>query len=173
MPIYQYQGRQPTISSSSFIFDNAVIIGDVTIGRNVSIWASVVIRADNDSIVIGDGSNVQEASVLHVDPQNPLNIGPNVTIGHQATLHGCTIGEGSMIGIGAVVLNRAKIGRNCLVGAGAIIPEGKQIPDGSLVIGVGKIARGLTAEDIATLHANTASYVEKCGLYKDHMRRLS
>jgi carbonic anhydrase/acetyltransferase-like protein (isoleucine patch superfamily) len=173
VPLYQYQDRSPTIHPSSFVFENVVIIGDVTIGEDVSIWAGVIIRGDNDAVVIGRGSNIQEACVLHVDPQNPLHIGPNVTVGHQVALHGCTIGEGSLIGIGAVVLNRAKVGRNCLIGAGAIIPEGKEIPDGSLVVGVGKIVRDLTENDIADLHANTAAYVNKCRLYKEHLRSLA
>lgn len=129
MPLYQFETLLPKVAPSCYIFDNAVIIGDVTLEEDVSIWSGVTIRGDNDRIVIGRGSNVQEASVLHVDADNPLIIGPNVTVGHQAVLHGCSIDEGSLIGIGAVILNQAKIGRNCLIGAGAIVPEGRQIPD--------------------------------------------
>ena len=173
MPIYEYQNHRPAISSSAYVFENAVIIGKVTLSDDVSIWSGVTIRGDNDAIVVGKGSNVQEASVLHVDPENPLHIGPNVTVGHQAMLHGCTIGEGSLIGIGCIVLNKAKVGRNCLVGAGAIVPEGREIPDGSLVIGVGKIVRALSDEEIAEIHAGTANYVKKCRLFREELRRIT
>ncbi|WP_087750820.1 gamma carbonic anhydrase family protein [Paraburkholderia caledonica] len=173
MPIYELHGRRPEISPSAYIFENAVIIGDVALSDDVSIWSGVTIRGDNDAIVIERGSNVQEGSVLHVDPECPLHIGPDVTVGHQAMLHGCTIGEGSLIGIGAVVLNKAKVGRNCLIGAGAIIPEGREIPDCSLVIGIGKILRELSAEEIVGIQAGTASYIEKGRLYRTQLRRIA
>jgi len=173
MPLYQYQKRLPVISPQSFIFDSAVIIGDVTLHDDVSIWSGVTIRGDNDRIEIQRGSNVQESCVLHVDPNNPLLVGPNVTIGHQVVLHGCSIGEGSLVGIGAIVLNKARIGRNCLIGAGAIIPEEREIPEGSLVVGVGKIVRQLSSKEIADLHAGTANYVEKARAYSQHLRRIS
>lgn len=161
MPLYTYRGTSPKIASDAMVFDNAVLIGNVTIESGASIWPSVTIRADNDLIIIGKDSNVQEQAVLHVDPGHPLIIERNVTVGHQAMLHGCYIGEGSLIGIGAVILNDVKVGKNCLIGAGALIPERRVIPDGSLVIGIGKIARTLSSEEIECLHLGTARYVEK------------
>ena len=172
MPVYQYQDYLPNISPNTFIFDNAVIIGDVEIHDDVSIWSGVTIRGDNDKITIQRGTNVQESSILHVDPNNPLVIGPNVTVGHQVVLHGCSIGEGSLVGIGAIVLNKANIGRDCLIGAGAIIPEGREIPDGSLVVGVGKIVRQLNADEISGLRAGAANYVAKGHIYREQLRRI-
>ena len=124
--------------------DSADIIGNVTLEAGVSIWSHVSIRGDNDAILIRRGTNIQEGSVLHVDEGCPMEIGPNVTVGHQAMLHGCTIHEGALVGMQAIVLNNAVIGRNCLIGAGAIIPEDRVIPDNSLVIGIGKIVRELS-----------------------------
>lgn len=161
------QIHRPAINSSAYIFENAAIIGKVTLSGDVSIWSGVVIRGDNDAIVVAKGSNVQEASVLHVNPESPLHIEPNVTVGRQAMLHGCAIGEGSLIGIGCIVLNKAKMGRICLVGVDAIVPEGREVLDGSLVIGVGKIARALSDEEIPGIHAWTANYVKKCRLYRE------
>ncbi|ARP84655.1 gamma carbonic anhydrase family protein [Bordetella genomosp. 8] len=161
MTLYRYKDKSPAVASDAMIFENAVVIGDVHIARGASIWPGATIRADNDTIIIGENSNVQEQAVLHVDPGHPLDIGTNVTVGHQAVVHGCTIGDGTLIGIGAVVLNGAKIGKNCLVGAGALVPEGREIPDGSLVIGIGKVVRELSADEIANLHAGTAAYAAK------------
>ncbi len=135
MAIYQLGERVPQIDPSAYVFDTATLIGTVILGARVSIWPYATLRGDNEPIEIGDDSNVQECSVLHADPGFPLTIGRRVTVGHQVMLHGCTIGDGSLIGIQVVVLNGAVIGRNCLIGAGALITEGKQIPDGSLVIG--------------------------------------
>lgn len=172
MAIYQLENLVPHIDPSAFIFENATLIGNVTLAANVSIWANVSIRADNASIIIDENSNVQEGSVLHVDEGVPLYIAKNVTVGHQAMLHGCTIGEGSLIGMQAIVLNNAVIGKNCIIGAGAIVPEGKIIPDNSLVIGVAKIARTLTNEDLAGVHAGTRHYVEQGKRYSQHLKRL-
>ncbi|MFS8974476.1 gamma carbonic anhydrase family protein [Cupriavidus necator] len=172
MPLYSYKGTSPKIAPDAMVFDNAVVIGNVTIESGAGVWPGVTIRADNDFITIGKNSNVQEQAVLHVDPGHPLVIEQNVTVGHQAMLHGCYIGEGSLVGIGAVVLNDVKVGKNCLIGAGALVPEGREIPDGSLVIGIGKIVRTLSAEEIAGLHSGTASYVEKARSFAQDLEKL-
>ncbi|HUL65184.1 MAG TPA: gamma carbonic anhydrase family protein [Burkholderiaceae bacterium] len=174
MAIYLLGDRTPRIDPSAFVYENATIIGHVEIGRDVNVWPYAVIRGDNEPIVIGDGSNVQECCVLHTDPGYPLKIGRNVTVGHQVMLHGCTIGDGSLIGIQAVILNRAVIGRNCLIGAGAVVTEDKVIPDNSLVLGApAKVTRPLSDADIANMHANTADYVRRGAYYKTALKRLS
>ena len=173
MAIYQLDQLKPQIDPTAFIFDSADIIGDVIIEAGASVWANVTIRGDNTRIHIGKGSNVQESSVLHVDPDTPMIIEDHVTIGHQAMLHGCTVGSGSLIGMQAIILNHAKIGKNCLIGAGAIIPEGKEIPDGSLVIGVGKILRTLSEEEIRNLHRNTQVYIDRAQMFRQKLKRIS
>ena len=171
MAIYQLGDRVPRIDPSAFVYENATIIGLVEIGRDVNIWPCAVIRGDNEPIVIGDGSNVQECCVLHTDPGFPLTIGRNVTVGHQVMLHGCTIGEGSLIGIKAVMMNHVRIGRNCLIGANTLITEGKEIPDRSLVIGSpGKIVRQLTDEEVAVLLWNADHYVSNFKRYKRELK---
>lgn len=172
MPIYQLEDLTPQIDDSAYVHESAVIIGDVRIGPRASIWPNVSIRGDNIRIDIRAGSNIQEGCVLHVDPDTPLTVHENVTVGHQAMLHGCTIHNGSLIGMQAIVLNHAVIGRNCLIGAGAIVPEGREIPDGSLVIGVGKIVRTLSDEEIATMHANNRNYQERAALYAKSLKRI-
>jgi carbonic anhydrase/acetyltransferase-like protein (isoleucine patch superfamily) len=173
MAIYRLADRVPQIDPSAFVFESATVIGLVVLGREVNIWPFATLRGDNEPVVVGDGSNVQECCVLHTDPGVPLTVGRNVTVGHQAMLHGCTIGDGSLIGIQAVILNNAVIGRNCLIGAGALVTEGKVIPDNSLVLGSpGKVIRELTAEDIARNHANTAGYAVRGAHYKAHLTRI-
>ena len=172
MAIYQFESLTPVIDEDTFIFDSADIIGDVTLEAQVSIWSNVNIRGDNAPIKIGRGSNVQEGSVLHVDHGCPLTISSNVTVGHQAMLHGCTIGEGSLIGMQAIVLNNAKVGRNCLIGAGALVPEGREIPDNSLVVGIGKVVRELTSEEISAMHEGTQHYVNRGRQYRKGLKRL-
>jgi carbonic anhydrase/acetyltransferase-like protein (isoleucine patch superfamily) len=173
MAIYQLGEISPEIDQSAFITESANIIGKVHIGANASIWFDVTIRGDNELIRVGQNSNVQEGSILHTDPGYPLSIGDNVTIGHQAMLHGCTIGEGSLIGIQAIILNGAKIGKNCLVGAGALVTEGKEFPDNSLIIGSpAKAVRLLTDEAIAGMHGNTANYVHRGQEYKTQLKRI-
>ncbi|MEK9905378.1 MAG: gamma carbonic anhydrase family protein [Rhodospirillales bacterium] len=143
----------------SWIAENAVVIGDVTLEKNSSVWYGAVVRGDNDKITIGEGTNVQDGSVLHGDPGYPLTLGKNVTIGHMVMLHGCTVGEGSLIGIGAVILNGAKIGKGCLIGAKSLIAENKEIPDYSLVMGVpGKVVRTFTPEEAQMMLKNAVSY---------------
>ena len=173
MAIYQLKNTSPTIDPDTFIFENADIIGDVTLEAGVSVWAHVCIRADNEPIRIGAGSNIQEGSVLHTDPGSPLTIHQNVTVGHQAMLHGCTIRDGSLVGIQAVVLNNAVVGKNCLIGAGAIIPEGRVIPDNSLVVGVGKIVRELTTEEIQGLRGNAERYVQRGREFRRDLKRIA
>ena len=152
MPIYQLGDKHPQLAASTWVADSAQVIGDVRLEADVSIWFNTVLRGDNDPITIGSGSNIQDGSVLHTDDGVPLTIGRNVTVGHQVMLHGCTIGDESLIGIGAVVLNGAVIGRHCLVGAGALVTEGKTFPDGSLIIGSpARVARQLTPEQIEAL----------------------
>ena len=172
MAIYQFEALKPSIDPDTFIFESADIIGDVRLAAGVSIWSNVSIRGDNAPIIIGAGSNVQEGSVLHVDEGVPLTIAENVTVGHQAMLHGCTIGAGSLVGMQAIVLNNAVIGRNCLIGAGALVPEGRHIPDNSLVIGIGKVVRELAPEEIAGMHKNTHHYLERGRQYRGSLKRL-
>ena len=173
MAIYQLGDRVPDIDPSAYIADSANIIGKARIEANASVWFDVTIRGDNELITVGEGSNVQESCVLHTDPGFPLKIGKNVTVGHQAMLHGCTIGDGALVGIQAIILNGAKIGKNCLVGAGALVTEGKEFPDNSLIIGSpAKAVRTLSDEDIARLHGNTAKYVERGQLFKRELKRI-
>jgi carbonic anhydrase/acetyltransferase-like protein (isoleucine patch superfamily) len=172
MAIYQLDDIAPRIHADAYIADSADIIGDVTLEEDVSIWPQVTIRGDNAPIIIRAGSNIQESSVLHVDEGHGLTVEARVTVGHQAMLHGCTIREGALVGIQAIVLNDAVVGRNCLIGAGAIIPEGRVIPDNSLVIGVGKVVRELSQEEIDRMHQNTAGYVERARLYRRTLKRL-
>jgi carbonic anhydrase/acetyltransferase-like protein (isoleucine patch superfamily) len=149
-----------------FIAPNASVIGSVILENNVSIWFNAVLRGDNEPIHIGANSNVQDGAVLHTDPGAPLTVGSNVTVGHKAVLHGCTVKDGSLIGINCVILNHAVIGKNCLIGANALVTEGKIIPDNSLVVGSpGKVLRSLSAEEIAAMHANSARYVENLRHY--------
>ena len=143
-----------------WVADNAVVLGDVTLEEDVSVWFNVVIRGDNEPMRIGARTNIQDGSTLHSDPGFPLTVGEDCTIGHMVMLHGCTIGAGSLIGIGAIVLNGAKIGAGCLIGAGSLIAEGKEIPAGSVVFGSpGKVVRQLTDEDQARMRRGAAHYV--------------
>jgi len=154
-------------SSDIFVADNATVIGNVMLEAHSSVWFNVVIRGDNELIHIGEESNVQDGSVLHTDPGHPLTLGRGVTVGHKAMLHGCTVGDYSLIGINAVVLNGAKIGRHCLIGANTLVPEGMEIPDGSLVIGSpAKIKRELSAAQQKMLELSAMSYVKNAERYR-------
>ena len=154
MSIYALGDRRPSFGEGSWIAHNATVVGSVQAGRNVSVWYNVVMRGDNDPITIGDDTNIQDGSVLHNDDGVPLVIGSRVTIGHMAMLHGCTIGDGSLVGIQSIVLNGARIGRNSLVGAGSLVTEGKEFPDGSMIIGSpAKAMRQLTPEQIEAIAA--------------------
>ncbi len=154
-----------------FIAENASVIGLVRLENNVSIWFNTVIRGDNELITIGENSNIQDGCILHTDPGHPLKIGNNVTVGHKAMLHGCSIGDNSLIGINAVVLNGARIGKNCLIGANSLITENKEIPDGSLVMGSpAKVVKALSPEQIAGLAKSAETYVEKFKRFKRELR---
>jgi carbonic anhydrase/acetyltransferase-like protein (isoleucine patch superfamily) len=173
MSIYALDGLRPRIGEGSWIAHNATIIGDVRVGRFVSIWYNAVIRGDNEPIEIGDGTNIQDGSVLHNDEGVPLTIGANVSVGHMAMLHGCTIGDGCLIGIHSVVLNNAVIGNDCLIAANALIPEGKIIPDRSLVVGSpGRILRTLTDEEIARMRANARHYIDNARRFQAGLHAL-
>ena len=169
--IYRLGERIPELRGAHhFVADNASVIGSVILEENVSIWFNAVVRGDIETIHIGANSNVQDGAVLHTDPGTPLNIAENVTIGHQAMLHGCTIGSGSLIGINAVLLNNCVIGKNCLIGAHALVAEGKIVPDNSLVVGTpGRVIRQLNEEEIAAMHDNTIHYVEQMMHYKEQL----
>lgn len=174
MAIYQLNDISPHIHDTAFVADTANIIGKVHIAAYASVWFDATIRGDNELISVGENSNVQESAVLHTDMGFPLTIGNNVTIGHQAMLHGCTVLDGALIGIQAIVLNGAVIGKNCLVGAGALVTEGKHFPDNSLIVGSpAKVVRTLTSDEISAFHRNTANYVTRAQLFKTKLVRLS
>jgi carbonic anhydrase/acetyltransferase-like protein (isoleucine patch superfamily) len=173
MAIYQLGEDAPDVADNAYVAAEATLIGKVTLESQSSVWANVVIRGDNERITVGEQSNIQEGSVLHTDHGFPMQIGPRVTVGHQAMLHGCTIGEGSLIGIQAVVLNGAVIGKHCLVGAGAIVTERKVFPDRSLILGApAKVVRELTDEDVARLEASAMSYAQRAEMFRTQLRRV-
>ncbi|MEQ8481577.1 MAG: gamma carbonic anhydrase family protein [Hoeflea sp.] len=174
MAIYSLDGIEPTLPAGFFfVADNAQVIGNVILGEDAGIWFGAVLRGDNEPIEVGSGSNIQENSVLHTDMGFPLVIGRGCTIGHSAILHGCTIGDNSLVGMGATVLNGAKIGRNCLIGAGALVTEGKEIPDNSLVIGSpARVARSLDADAVKMLEWSAAHYIENAKRFADGLQRL-
>ena len=173
MAIYSLDGDSPRLAGTAWVADSAQVIGRVELQDDASVWFGAILRGDNEWITLGARSNVQDGSVLHTDMGFPLTIGADVTIGHQVMLHGCTIGEGSLIGIQAVVLNRAKIGRNCLVGAGALVTEGKEFPDGSLIVGSpAKAVRTLSAEQIERMQQGAPHYVENAQRYRAGLRKI-
>ena len=173
MAIYQLGEHVPVIDPSAYIADSAAVIGKARVEAGASIWFNVSIRGDNEPIIVGENSNVQEGAVLHADLGFPLTIGKNVTIGHQVMLHGCTIGDGSLIGIQAVVMNGAKIGRNCLVGAGALVTEGKDFPDNSLILGSpAKFVRTLDDSVLAGMQAAAASYVVRAQEFRTGLKKI-
>jgi carbonic anhydrase/acetyltransferase-like protein (isoleucine patch superfamily) len=173
LAIYQLDDYEPSVAPSAWVADEAQVIGLVELASDVSVWFGAVLRGDNELLRIGRGSNVQDGAVVHSDMGFPVVVGQDVTIGHQATLHGCTVGDGSLIGIQAVVLNGAQIGKNCLVGAGALVTEGKQYPDGSLIVGApAKVIRLLTPEQIEGLKRNAAHYVANARRYQKGLQKL-
>lgn len=156
-----------------WIAPGAQVIGDVTLGADVGIWFNAVLRGDNEAIVVGEGSNVQDGAVFHVDPGFPLHVGAGVTVGHKALLHGCTVGDGTLIGMGAVVLNGARIGRECLIGANALITEGKEIPDRSMVVGQpGRVVRQIDDAGAAVLRGAAERYRARYRQYAAELRTL-
>ncbi len=170
--IYALDQRQPVFRGDHFVAPNAAVIGSVVMEANSSVWWNVTIRADNDLITLGENVNVQDGSVVHTDEGVRVVLERNVSVGHLVMLHGCTIRENSLIGIGAIILNKAVVGRNCLIGAGATVTEGKVIPDGSLVLGVNKIVRQLSAEEIATNTWIAEHYVERSRIYRQGLKAL-
>lgn len=173
MAIYSLDELSPRISESAWVADSAQVMGDVELADNVSIWFGTVVRGDSETIRIGRGSNVQDASVLHADPGVPLTLGENVSVGHQVMLHGCTVGDGTLIGIGSVILNRARIGKNCLVGAGSLVTEGKEFPDGSMILGrPAKVVRELNADEIVNLQRIGQHYVDNARRFKSGLKKI-
>jgi carbonic anhydrase/acetyltransferase-like protein (isoleucine patch superfamily) len=173
MAIYELDGVAPQVAASAWVADSGQVMGDVVLGEDASVWFGTVVRGDTARITIGAGTNVQDASVLHADIGQPLVIGERVTVGHQVMLHGCTVGDESLIGIGAIVLNGAKIGRNCLVGAGSLVTEGKEFPDGVLIVGrPAKVVRELTPEQIEGLRQSARHYMENARRFKAGLRKL-
>ncbi len=174
MAIYQLDDLSPTIHPSAWVAENAQVVGNVSLGEDCSVWFGVVMRGDTERLTIGRGTNIQDSSVLHADPGMPLIIGENVSVGHQVMLHGCTVGDGSLIGIGAIVLNGARIGKNCLVGAGALVTEGKEFPDGSMILGSpAKAVRQLSPEQIAGLRKAAAHYMANARRYRSGLKKLA
>jgi carbonic anhydrase/acetyltransferase-like protein (isoleucine patch superfamily) len=171
MAIYSLGERKVKFEGDEwFVAYNATVIGTVILRNQASVWFNSVVRGDSDIITIGERTNIQDASVLHADPGIPLTLGKNVSVGHQAMLHGCTIGDGSLVGIGAIIMNHAVIGSRCLIGAGALIPEGKTYPDGVLVLGSpGKIVRELKPEEKEGLLENADVYVRRSKLYREKL----
>ena len=173
MTIYQFQDKKPVIAESAYVAAEAVVIGDVHLGEHVSVWPGAVIRGDNEPITLGDGSNAQEGAVFHTDPGYPVTIGQNVTIGHQAMIHGGTIEDGCLVGIQAVVLNGAVIGAESLIGAGALVTEGKVFPPRSLILGhPAKAVRTLTEEEVQGLRQNAQTYIERGKAFKTDLVQL-
>ena len=173
MALFELDGNAPVVPATAYVAEGATVIGRVTLGEHATVWPGAVIRADDDTITIGARSNIQDGAVLHVDPGVPMTIGSDVTVGHLATLHGCTIGDGSLVGLGAIVYNKAVIGRDCLIGAGAIVTEGKTFPDRSLVVGApAKLVRELDDAAIAGLRSNVEAYVTRGDHYRTHLKRV-
>ena len=173
MALYELDGVAPQLAPGAYVADNAQVIGSVVMGENASIWFGVVARGDSDTLTIGRNSNIQDLSVLHADPGCPLTIGDNVTVGHQVMLHGCTVGDNTLIGIQAVVLNNAKIGRNSIVGAGSVVTEGKEFPDNSLIIGApAKLVRTLDDAAAAKLKKTAEHYVENGRRFAKGLRKI-
>lgn len=173
MAIYRLGDASPTIPSSAYVAPGATVIGRVTLGERASVWPGAVVRADDETITIGDNTNIQDGAVLHVDPGCPMTLGANVVVGHQATLHGCTIGEGSLVGMQAIVCNRAVIGRECLIGAGALVTEGKVFPDRSLIVGApARVQRQVTDADVANMRSGAKTYVRRSTEYRTTLTRI-
>lgn len=171
MTIYRLEDQRPDIPLSAFIADNATVIGKVRLGENASVWFGATLRGDNEPITIGADTNIQEGAVLHTDMGSPLSVGARVTIGHQAVLHGCTVGDEALIGIQAVILNDAVIGPRCLVAAGALVTEGKHFEEGSLIVGApARVLRPLSEVELRELQASAAHYVRRQVYFRRHLR---
>ena len=174
MAIYELDGKAPQLAPGVWVADSAQVMGDVVLGDNASVWFGAVLRGDTETITIGRNSNVQDLSVLHADVDCPLTIGDNVTVGHQVMLHGCSIGDNTLIGIQAVILNKAKIGRNSIVGAGAVVTEGKEFPDNSLIVGApAKVIRTLDDATVAKLLQSAQHYVDNAQRFAKGLKKIS
>ncbi len=174
MSLYQLGEISPTTAPTAYVAPNASVVGKVVLADNSSVWFAATLRGDNETISIGAGSNVQDGAVLHTDPGFPLMVGSHVSIGHQAMLHGCTVGDGSLIGIQAVVLNAAVIGKGCLVGAGAVITERKVFADGTLILGApAKVVRELTPEEKENILKVAANYAARGAYYRTHLQLVT
>jgi carbonic anhydrase/acetyltransferase-like protein (isoleucine patch superfamily) len=173
MALFELDGVRPQVAESAWVAESAEVIGNVILGADASVWPGAVIRGDNEPVTVGEAANIQDGSVLHSDLGSPLDIGRGVTVGHKVMLHGCTIGEYSLIGIGAIVLNHARIGRHCLVGAGALVTEGKEFPDGSLIVGSpARAVRSLTPDQVAGLEKSAQGYVQNARRFREGLRRI-
>ena len=173
MAVYEVDGKTPQVDSTAWIADSAQVMGHVTLGPDASVWFGCVLRGDTESMTIGEGSNIQDLTVMHADHGLPLTIGEHVTVGHKVMLHGCTIGDESLIGIGAIVLNGARIGKNCLVGAGSLVTEGKEFPDGSMILGTpAKVVRQLTLEQIEGLRLSAQHYIDNARMFRATLKKL-
>ena len=173
MALYELDGMAPQVAASAWVADNAQVIGNVVLAEDSSVWFGVTLRGDTETITVGRGSNIQDGSVLHADVGFPMTVGENVTVGHQVMLHGCTIGDGSLIGIGAVVLNGAKIGKHCLVGAGSLVTEGKEFPDGSMILGTpARAVKALTPEQIEGLRMSAKHYTDNAARYRKTLKKI-
>ena len=173
MAIYELDGIAPRIDESAWVADSAQVMGNVELAEGASIWFGAIVRGDTEEIRVGRNSNIQDGSVLHADREKPLTIGADVTVGHKVMLHGCTIGDSSLIGIGAVVLNGAKIGKGCLVGAGSLVTEGKEFPDGSMIVGSpARVVKQLTSEQLEHLRLSAQHYVENARRFKTGLKKI-
>ena len=174
MAIYELNGDAPLIADSAWVADSAQVMGNVTLAADASIWFGAVVRGDTETIRVGQRTNIQDLSVLHADVGMPLIVGDDVTVGHKVMLHGCTIGDGSLIGIGAIVLNGAKIGKGCLVGAGSLVTEGKEFPDGSMIMGTpAKVVRQLTPEQLQGLLQSAEHYVSNAQRFRTGLKKIA
>ena len=174
MAIYRLDDHSPQIDPTAWVADTAQVMGAVTLAAHTSVWFGAVLRGDTETIQIGEGSNVQDLAVIHADIGLPVVVGKHVTVGHQVMLHGCTIGDESLIGIGAVVLNGARIGRHCVVGAGSVVTEGKEFPDGSLIMGTpAKVVRQLTPEQIEGLRMSAKHYIQNALRFKNGLTKIA
>jgi carbonic anhydrase/acetyltransferase-like protein (isoleucine patch superfamily) len=171
--LYELDGVAPQLGPDAWVADSAQVIGDVVLGAQVGIWFGAVLRGDTERLVVGEGSNIQDLSLVHTDAGFPVHIGARVTVGHQVTLHGCRVGDGSLIGMQSVVLNGAQIGRNCLVGAGSLVTEGKVFPDGVLIMGSpARVVRELTPAQLEGLQRSAAHYMTNAARFQRGLRRL-
>lgn len=174
MAIYELDGVAPRLDKGAWVADSAQVIGDVHLAENASVWFGAILRGDSDHLYVGKNSNVQDGSVLHADPGCPLSLGENVTVGHQVMLHGCTVGDGSLIGIQSVILNRAKIGKNSIVGAGSVVTEGKEFPDNALILGApAKVVKILDEESAARFKASAEHYVANSQRFAKGLKRIA